>query len=714
MDRIEMTIQELYKNNQYKLRQMCNKEMARFGGISQKDYDDFYSRAGYEISRARKRYDSSKGKSFIEYISGVIKKAVWKEMTDKNRNKRQLIMEKEEKDVNGNILKIKEYVPTLSIDTPISNENDLVLSDTLQSDFNMDTALEERIGNFYNDNIEEYLKNLSDLQRMIVKQIMNGYSFSDIKKMYKLTDKQFQDSWNIICSYEKKRVLYKENGDLEEKNMNETVLIGNVVEKYKNTSYSIESMSKQLRRRRIRDDHVLQRYSGQWKNFEKSELISDILRGKSLGQVVICEEIKDGVRMQWLIDGKQRCTTLDDYLHDGFAISKNVGYYNIQYQANKLDENGKEVLNQEGFTVPEIREFDIRGKKFSQLPEELQDIFKDRQIPVLSNTNCTKKDIADDIARFNRSRPMNKAQNGWLGLDESFAEFVENIAKMPFFQPEFAGSAYTDNNRSSGKIRRIIVESIMISNFIDDFCDFDKICEHLSEEASDSNFTSFYEIIERLTAVCNEKVSKMFNVKDSFLWFGLFSKFVNLDIDDNKFVDFLIEFDNSLRNKKVSDITFEELCINPKTGKSRSTKDKNIVISKMELLEKLMLEFFHVEKFDNEVMDSYTFIKENVNSNITKEDVEQYEEVLDDLTVNIDNSSKLLDKRNRISLVALVAYSFENDIDLDKWIINFFNKNDKYIINQKENYLYMKTNLEQFIVDKDKKRCMERRRLTDE
>ena len=58
----------------------------------------------------------------------------------------------------------------------------------------------------------------------------------------------------------------------------------------------------------------MQRHSGQWKSFARSELVSDILRGKSLTQIIISEEIKKGLRMQWLIDGKQRCTTLDDFL----------------------------------------------------------------------------------------------------------------------------------------------------------------------------------------------------------------------------------------------------------------------------------------------------------------------------------------------------------------------------------------------------------------
>lgn len=50
--------------------------------------------------------------------------------------------------------------------------------------------------------------------------------------------------------------------------------------------------------------------------------MSDILQGRALTQVIISEEIKNGIQMLWLIDGKQRCTNIDDFMHDGFAISK--------------------------------------------------------------------------------------------------------------------------------------------------------------------------------------------------------------------------------------------------------------------------------------------------------------------------------------------------------------------------------------------------------
>ena len=46
---------------------------------------------------------------------------------------------------------------------------------------------------------------------------------------------------------------------------------------------------------------------------------------------------------------------------------------------------------------------------------------------------------------------------------------------------------------------------------------------------------------------------------------------------------------------------------------------------------------------------------------------------------------------NRPSLIALVGYACENDIDdrLTEWIKGFFTTNATYKLNQKENYIYM-------------------------
>lgn len=697
----EMNYQDL-TNEQVKLiNWYCSNEMRELKkicypiwgnkGVPNCYHDDLYDDAMKVLLESVRTFNTSKNTKFKTYLTSNINRSYIDWYRDNFlRGKRNNL----ELDENGKIKRDEGGRPIVisnySLDAP--TEDGINLCEKVASDFNVEDALYENTKFEYSEKVEEFLNSLSELPRRIVVMIMDGYSSFEIKKKLKLTDRQYLDCWKVISSYEKKRVLYKDN-NMEDDEMNTAISTEDVAETYKNTSYSISSISKQLRKRRIRDDHILQRHSGQWKGFAKSELVSDILRGKSLTQIIISEEIKDGLRMQWLIDGKQRCTTLDDFLHDGFAISKNVKNYNIRYQTAKVDENGYEVLNEDGFTIMEFKEFDIRGKKFSQLPEELQEIFNDRQIPVLYNMNCTKKDIADDIARFNRSRPMNKAQNGWLGLDEEFAEFVENIAKMQFFQPDFVGSTYTSTNNTSGTIRRIIVEGIVVSDFVDEFSkDFDKMCEFLSEEASDSNFTVFYSLIERLTSVCNEDVSKMFNTKDSFLWFGLFSRFVELGIDDRKFIDFMIEFRNSLHSKKVGENSFDDLCIDKKSGNSRSTKDKYIVIQKMNLLENLMKEYLHIEHEETENITPEEFVSEMIDVPIetVREDMECYEETLIELENNtIRDGSKLLDTANKLSMLAMVAYSYKHDIDLDEWLEDYAEKNNTYIPNQKQNFLHM-------------------------
>ncbi len=703
---MEEILNSYYMDNARKLRNIIDKIFCRkYGGTANKDMEEFYS-VGNDVFTdiiKNKRYDKSKG-NFDGFIYGALDLAIIDEFKRQNRDKRTAKIEIEEKNEKGEVKKMQISVPDIYMDTPIGDDS--TIGDMIPSDFDIDDALTTDIVENCSSGVKEYYDNLSDTQKNIAELIMQGYKKNFIIQCLNLTEKEYQDNFNIMGSYDKKRILFKDN-DMEDEKMNTVITMEDVAERYKNTSYSIDSISKQLRKKRIRDDHILQRHSGQWKGFAKSELISDILRGKSLTQIIISEEIKNNVRMQWLIDGKQRCTTLDDYLHNGFSISKNVKNYNIKYQTAKLDEEGNEVLNEEGFPITEVKEFDIRGKKFSQLPEELQDVFKDRQIPVLYNTNCTKKDIADDIARFNRSRPMNTAQNGWLGLDESFAEFVENIVKMPFFQIDFKGSSYTKCNHTSGNMRRIVVESIMTSDFIEDFGDFDKMCEFLTEEASDSNFTEFYSLVERLTLVANDEVADMFNLKDSFLWFGLFSKFSAIGMQDKYFIDFMNEFKNSLISKKVNGVSFEELCINPKTGKSMGTKDKNIVIKKLDLLETLLYEFLHINKEDIEkIEDIETFISKvaEIDKSEVHKNIEIYNQDLNGkgsligLKDNcIRDGSRLLESQNNLSLLAMVAYSYKIGQDLDKWLTEYSSKNNTYIADQRKNFYYMKNSFNEYL-----------------
>ena len=130
----------------------------------------------------------------------------------------------------------------------------------------------------------------------------------------------------------------------------------------------------------------------------------------------------------------------------------------------------------------------------------------------------------------------------------------------------------------------------------------------------------------------------------------------------------------------------------------------------MKLLEKLMLDYLHISESEIEInpeedTDEITFIAMNVgiDKNNVKNDLDFYKKSLDYLKENtIKIGSKLLDEENQLSLLALVAYSYDADIDLDNWMIEYAKNNNTYASNQKDNFIHMKEDLKRFISNKKK------------
>ena len=215
---------------------------------------------------------------------------------------------------------------------------------------------------------------------------------------------------------------------------------------------------------------------------------------------------------------------------------------------------------------------------------------------------------------------------------------------------------------------------------------------YLNDNATNEEFETFNQNVIRLEDIVTDETKELFNSKDSFIWMALFNKFAKLNMEDSKFADFLNAFVYDLRKREVDGQLFDTV------DQSGSTKDKAVVVAKLHILETLMNEFLHINKDDLEDVDTLEFVKENVKADATEEDVEFYSDILDDLTVEVDNNTKLLDKQNRPSLIALVGYACENDIDLDEWIKQWFVANTIYILNQKRNFEIMVQALQKGVV----------------
>lgn len=209
MKQIEETIQWLFENDAKEMKKICNKEMMRFGGISGMDYDDFYSQVGWDVSLARDSFNPSKGKTFKEYVCGVIKLSVCKEMKRRNRGKRQIIIEKEVTDSKGNTTIVKEYIPTVSLDAPVGEDSgNTTVGDTIVSDKTIEKELfEEENKEEWRKEVKEYLAKLSPLQRQIAFLLSDKNTPEEICEELHITMKHFKNSMKRILADERIRPL---------------------------------------------------------------------------------------------------------------------------------------------------------------------------------------------------------------------------------------------------------------------------------------------------------------------------------------------------------------------------------------------------------------------------------------------------------------------------------------------------------------------------
>ena len=653
-----------YKDNAQKLRAIVDKLLRDFGGISQKDYDDFYSLANAVFAGALKQYDAAR--DFDGFLYSCLSNRIKTEITRRNRIKRRADM------------------TAISIDTPIGGESGETIGDTLQSEFDITKEIDRETGLFRDDKVVRYLDRIPVRTRQILEMKMESISASDIKKILKLSDKDYERSYRQARFFDYTSILFQDTGRVS--NLEEVTVMQKstqTLEKSKQDKLCIASINKKIERHTIRFDHPLQRESEQWSPAMNGNLISDILQGNPIPPLVFAEQVANGLAIIWDLDGKQRCTTAYSFSKDAFKITKNIRRWLIAYQTSVKGKDGTEIFDKSGFPVYEKQEFDIRGKKYSELPEELQDRFKEYNFEIVQYLNCSSEDIAYHIARYNEGKPMTVSQKGLTRLGEKFATMVKSISGMPFFR-DYGGYKVSDGG--NGTVNRVVVEIVMAANFLEHWKKKQEdMCEFIKDNATAEDFDSFEDLVERITRAGTEETFNMFDSKDSFMWFGLFARFVKTGFDDSRFIEFMAEFSRSLHRREINGKSFDDL-------NGKATKDKAVVLNKINHLEKLMNEYLGTGKEAGPVDGEKSileFLRDTVSPGITQEDFSLYQEILEDLSLNVDHSSKLLEEANRPSLLALVAYSIEMDMDLDIWIVEFFKKNAAYCSNQAENYKNM-------------------------
>ena len=458
-------------------------------------------------------------------------------------------------------------------------------------------------------------------------------------------------------------------------------------DKTKKDTYMVKTLLNMFKRKQLNKNHPLQRKADQWTDEAKSGLVATVIKGEDIDSIKICEQILSSTEfILWLIDGLQRLTVLESYRNNAFKIGKSLEMPYVYYQ--KENDDGE----------METIKYDLRGRYFEDLPEELQDAFDSYAIDVVKHLDCSDEEVAYHIGRYNRQTSMNTNQKNILPMYK-VAGFIKKISDNNVFFEE-CGS-YTEIEIRKGVVDRVVSESIMTMFHLDNWNKGKAMSKFLNENATQKEFEIFESELDRLSKIIDKKTTgKLFNSKNSFIWFAAFHKFTIYGVEDSKFKDFLIAFQSDLHSK-----TFEEYDNDSfdTYENNKSTKDKKVVLAKLDMLDKLMREYLHIDEVElseeTETITPESFVAEMVDMSVekVKEEMECYEETLDCLENNtIRDGSKLLEVANRLSLLAMVAYSYKNDVDLDDWLEEYAANNNTYFIDQRKNYSHMVNDFKQY------------------
>ena len=171
------------------------------------------------------------------------------------------------------------------------------------------------------------------------------------------------------------------------------------------------------------DDKVLQctlpfqRHSGMWSPILKSNLVWSMLADSYIPPIVLLKDKrgedskgKDIFGYQ-VLEGQQRLiTTLFPFLNDELELH-----------------GATEPVEVDGFT------YDIAGKKYSELEEELQDIIKNYRFTVQAIENYTMEEAEKLYFNINSGVALSAMQKGKAKLGTELIEFLNTLLAGSFF-----------------------------------------------------------------------------------------------------------------------------------------------------------------------------------------------------------------------------------------------------------------------------------------
>ena len=179
-----------YADNAKKLHRVVDRILSKFGGLTYKDTDDFYSLANEVFADVLKRYDCEQ--SFDGFLYSCLSNKIMSEITKRNREKR------------------KADRMSISLEATNDKGEDYSLLDCLASDFDtFEEASKSQENGQYQDRVQQYISKLSNQQVNILNLLIDGYKSFEIRRILEISKNEYADNLSIMRSFENVKILFQ-------------------------------------------------------------------------------------------------------------------------------------------------------------------------------------------------------------------------------------------------------------------------------------------------------------------------------------------------------------------------------------------------------------------------------------------------------------------------------------------------------------------------
>lgn len=296
-------------------------------------------------------------------------------------------------------------------------------------------------------------------------------------------------------------------------------------------SWSAKQLKNMIANGKIDFDHIIQR-SYVWERKRKSALIESMILGYPIPPV-FAKRVDDGTgkrggNIYSIMDGKQRLSTVAQYLNDEFALTELPP---VTY----MDEG----LNTECET-------DISGMKYSELPEAIQDQLSSTIFSVTYFDNLTKDEERELFKRLNAGKPLSTKSR--LLASCSDIEGLLDVGSHELFDDMLTDKAKDNKNQVTLVMKAWCMMNMPIEEVSFEGKDFNPLFETTSiSDVERLKLDKVFGMIHdtHLTLVENKEkavAKKLYTETHMISLVPFFEKALEVGIEVNTMADWLIDF----------------------------------------------------------------------------------------------------------------------------------------------------------------------------